>query len=408
MNRLLTTAMLMAVLFAGCEKSIDDPSILKFYGDAREDIGYSITSSNGDYIIAGLFTDLTRIGGNYIESSDRNMGIIKVESNGKLKWKLSAGDGLADEGASLIVLSDGSMVCTGLSSDTTITGETRTDIFLVKVSAEGSIVWQNKIGGSGNQAGSDLVQSTDGGFYIIGSTDVYRAQVGNFSENIAGKKDIYIVKTNGLGVFQWSVAYGFGGDDRGVKIKEDKNGNYIILGTTDTSDPGQDKSNMILIKINALGGLVSSKILGTADDEYAADIEVLNDGYFIAGTIGKEGEDQQILAMKLPANIFGTPLFSSKFAKESNGVLSSKVNAVTSPDGKKFILAGQAGPGSSADMLVMRLDESGNELGTPMITGGTGLQTANDVITDSEDNVIIVGKNSNKNNSMISFLKFRF
>ena len=79
--------------------------------------------------------------------------------------------------------------------------------------------------------------------------------MGNFSENIEGKKDIFIIKINSLGVLQWSVSYGFGGDDEGVKIKEDKNGNYIILGTTDTSDPGQEKNNLILIKINSLGGV---------------------------------------------------------------------------------------------------------------------------------------------------------
>ena len=70
--------------------------------------------------------------------------------------------------------------------------------------------------------------------------------------------------------------------------------------------------------------------------------------------------------------------FSLKYAKESEGTASSKVNAVTSPDGHKFILAGQAGPGTSADILVMEIDENGIETGNAKISGGTGLQTAND------------------------------
>jgi hypothetical protein len=308
----------------------------------------------------------------------------------------------------MVALNDGSVVCTGVSTDTTSTGDSQTDLFIVKVSSDGSIIWQNKIGGQGNQAGSDILLCADGGFLIVGYTDVYRAQVGSFGENIAGKKDIFIVKTNSMGVLQWSTAYGFGGDDIGVKIKEDKSGGYIILGTTDTSDPGQGKNNMILIKINSLGGVIASKILGGAEDEYAADIEVLIDGYLVAGTIVNGVDQQQILAIRLTTNIFGTPVFSSKLAKESDGTTSSRVNAVTSPDGKQFILAGQAGPDQSADMLVMVLDEYGQESGTALITGGTGLQTANDVITDSDGNIIAVGKSSNKNNSMISFLKFRF
>jgi hypothetical protein len=285
MKKMIITGFFLTVFFAGCEKSVDDVTILKLYGDAREDIGYAITPSNGDYIIVGLFTDLTRINVNNIESSDRNMSIIKVDSNGKQKWKLSAGGPLSDAGSSMVALNDGSVVCTGVSTDTTSTGDSQTDLFIVKVSSDGSIIWQNKIGGQGNQAGSDILLCADGGFLIVGYTDVYRAQVGSFGENIAGKKDIFIVKTNSMGVLQWSTAYGFGGDDIGVKIKEDKNGGYIILGTTDTSDPGQGKNNMILIKINSLGGVIASKILGGAEDEYAADIEVLIDGYLVAGTI---------------------------------------------------------------------------------------------------------------------------
>jgi hypothetical protein len=408
MKKWFITGLLTTLFIAGCEKLVDDSTIIKFYGDAFEDIGYNIIPSNGDYVIAGQLTDIIRSNGNYIESSNKNLGIIKVTPDGQLKWKFSAGGKFYDKGSALVPLSDGSAVCTGLATDTTLTGDSQTDIFIVKVSSDGDLVWQKTISGLGNQYGADILATSDGGFFIVGYTDVYRAQVGNFSENIEGKKDIFIIKINSLGVLQWSVSYGFGGDDEGVKIKEDKNGNYIILGTTDTSDPGQEKSNMILIKINSLGGVVSSKILGGTDDEYAADIEVLTDGYFVAGTIGKDNENQQILAMKLPANIFGTPLFSLKYIKENEGTASSRVNAVTTPDGHKFILAGQTGPGTSADILVMELDENGIETGNIKISGGTGLQTANDVITDSDGNIITVGKSSNKNNSMISFLKFKF
>jgi hypothetical protein len=411
MKKRLITGILAAVFITGCEKVVDDSGILKFYGDAREDIGYSIVESKGDFIIAGLFTDLTRTG-NYIEfeSSNRNMGILKVDSDGNQKWKLSVGGKMSDEGAGIIALEDGSSVCAGFTTDTTITGEIHTDIFIAKVSINGNLIWENKIGGNGNQKGSDILQCSDGGFLIVGYTDIYRAQVGSFTENIAGKKDIFIIKTDASGVLQWSAAYGFGGDDYGVKIKEDKNGNYIILGTTGTSDPGQDKNNMILIKINSLGGVLSSKIVGSTDDEYAADIVVLNDGYLVAGTIGNDTDNQQILAIRLTNNIFGAPMFTTKYqAKSETGeILSSKANAVTSPDGNRFILAGQAIVNSSADMLVIGLDENGIESGTPVIKGGTGIQSAFDVITDSEDNIIAVGKSSNKNNSMISFWKFRF
>ena len=72
-------------------------------------------------------------------------------------------------------------------------------------------------------------------------------------------------------------------------------------------------------------------------------------------------------------------------------------------------MAGQAGTGSSAKMLIFVTDSDGNLVeGKQMIAGGTGAQVAYDVISDGDDNIIAVGKNSYETNSMISLLKFRF
>jgi hypothetical protein len=74
-----------------------------------------------------------------------------------------------------------------------------------------------------------------------------------------------------------------------------------------------------------------------------------------------------------------------------------------------YVIAGQAGTGTSAKMLLFVLDANGNQVeGKEKLFGGTGAQVAYDVISDDNDNIIAVGKNSYENNSMISLLKFRF
>ena len=74
-----------------------------------------------------------------------------------------------------------------------------------------------------------------------------------------------------------------------------------------------------------------------------------------------------------------------------------------------FLLAGQFGTGLSARMLIFSIDASGTPVeNRKKITGGTGIQSANDVVSDRADNIIVSGSNSYENNSMICFLKFRF
>ena len=64
---------------------------------------------------------------------------------------------------------------------------------------------------------------------------------------------------------------------------------------------------------------------------------------------------------------------------------------------------------SSAKMLIFVTDSEGNQVaGKDMITTATGVQVAYDVITDENDDIIVVGKNSFENNSMISLFKIRF
>ena len=61
---------LMLILLSSCEKNKDtNESLLKFYGDALEDIGYSVVRADNGYVIAGQLTEVNRPTQNYILTS---------------------------------------------------------------------------------------------------------------------------------------------------------------------------------------------------------------------------------------------------------------------------------------------------------------------------------------------------
>ena len=73
------------VILSSCETSLDeDTAVLRLYGDALEDIGYSIAKADDGYVIGGQFTEVVR-DGNYIqtESSLKKLGIIRIDNDGK-------------------------------------------------------------------------------------------------------------------------------------------------------------------------------------------------------------------------------------------------------------------------------------------------------------------------------------
>lgn len=415
-------AIILLVILSSCEKNNDgDSRILKLYGDALEDIGYSISKITDAYYIGGQFTEVVRNDqGNSIdaENSRKKMAIIKTGLDGNTIWKKSFGGDLVAVGAKVLALDDGSVVSTGYVIDA-VTGQK--DIIVVKVSSDGGNSIQKIFNGSGeevygnpddgNQYGIDLVQSADG-FVLLGSTDLERLSGSDPTGNIKGNSDVFLLKLDSnlepVGV---PKVTGFPGNDEGAAIKQDGNGGYIIVGTTDQSEPDQSLNNILVIKTNSDAVATQTRILGSTDDEYASDIEVLDDGYMIAGTVGSESTDQWVYVTKVPENIFADQLCERKYkvVSASSNATSFAVMAISRYRNSSFVMAGQAGTGSSAKMLVFITDSEGVQVeGKEMVTAATGIQVAYDVISDDDDNIIAVGKNSYENNSMISLYKFRF
>lgn len=401
------------VVLSSCEPNKDeDTTLLRLYGDALEDIGYSIAKTDDGYVIGGQFTEVQRDGTHIsVDSSEKKMGIITTDLNGKFTWKHSfSGDSIA-VGAKVITLNDGSLVATGYIINS---GTTQKDVFVVKISADRSTFIQKNYGGDGNQFGIDIIQTQEG-FMVLGSTDVARTGTADSIGNVSGKRDIYLLRlNNNLELLGAPKAFGYPGNDAAVAIRNDvKNdkGGYIIAGTTENSWPKQKLNNIFIAKTNISGEPVYYKQFGGPDDEYASDIEILDDGYLVAGIVGADGTDQWVYNLKIPDNLFGPVIYSNKFKVKisSSTATSFAVRAISKYGADSFVMVGQAGTGSSAKMLIFITGPDGKQVeGKGIITTATGVQVAYDVVTDENNDIVVVGKNSFENNSMISFFKTRF
>jgi hypothetical protein len=412
MKTVLKIAILLLVLLASCKKSNDEQYTLKFYGDAYEDIGYSISILADGYVIAGEVTEITRQTGIGIVSSNKNMGIIKTGWDGNVIWKTSAGKKWNDWGSKIYKNTDGSLICVGTATDSTTAAGLNTDIFVVKVSSTGTIEWQKTYGGTGNQTGIDIVNTLNGNYMILGSTDVARQAASDSIGNIAGNTDIILLKIKENGDSVESFVRGYPGNDLGKVITWNTDGSFIIYGTTDKFDPVQDNNNLLIMKINSAGYVTQTKIIGTNLDENASDMEVLKNGYLLTYNVLLNDGSQEIHVMKLSTNIYAPNVIDDKKISITNPVdNSASVYAISryKNNTASFILAGQTGKGSTAKMLILEMDSIGNPVaGHQMIKGSTGLQVAYDVTSGNDEYIIAVGKNSYDVNSMITFLKFKF
>jgi len=165
-------------------------------------------------------------------------------------------------------------------------------------------------------------------------------------------------------------------------------------------------NNLLIFKIKTTTDVISKRVFGDVSDEYAADIEVVPDGYMVSGTIGKETDIQEAFVRFVPGNIQSAIDPSVPF--RIDGASTSITSMFRTADGN-YILAGQTGSGSAADMLIFETDKRGAPVeGKKLVTGSTGAQVAYDVVSGEDGFIVAVGKNSYEYNSLISLLKFRF
>jgi hypothetical protein len=410
MKKIASTVFLAALIFFSCEKETGNPYILKFYGDAFEDIGYSVSIASDGYIIAGQLENIKRIDGVIADTTaNKNMGIIKTDWQGNIKWKVSLGGRKNDVARKLYKLEDDSLLCVGTLEDTTNLGYKK-EVFVAKLSAKGKVKWKKAYGGTGNQEGIDVVK-TSYGFMVLGSTDVERPPVGNYTGNVDGKLDFYLLKLDNEGNELFSFGNGFWGNDYPSAIKLEQGDNCIVLGTTDLSqaETGQGQMNLMMFQVYPSGmSAGQNRIIGTVDDEYAADIEILPDGYLVSGTVGAKGTEQEALVVKIRKDIASKDavIFSKKFRIND---ASTAVNAMAPYGAGNYVLAGNTGVYPFTKMLVFEMDPAGNPVtGNTMIRGSSGEQAAYDVVSGDDRYIIAVGKSRYDINTMISFLKFKF
>jgi hypothetical protein len=190
----------------------------KTYGGTDKDYASSVQQTlDGGFIVCGTSFSSNAYG----RYSD--IYLLKTDSNGLLQWQKKLGStGWDDEGYSARQTSDGGYIVTGCFR-ANAAGNTRLwNVALIKIDANGNMLWQKEFGGLNRDVGKSVQQTPDGGYIIVGESNSF---------NI-GDKDLYVIKTDQNGTLEWESIYGGDDDDYGRSVQVTPEGGYVIVGTT--------------------------------------------------------------------------------------------------------------------------------------------------------------------------------
>ncbi|MHC4110389.1 MAG: NHL repeat-containing protein, partial [Planctomycetota bacterium] len=234
---------------------------------------------DGGYIIVGhVFSNVT---------FDYDICLTKIDADGNIDWQKYYGGDDWDLAYSVVQTSDGGYAISGLTYSY---GNGESDIYLLKISSTGRLVWDQYFGGDFWDEGYSLQETSDGGFVIVGTTRSFGA----------GEYDVYLIKTLSNGHLEFEQTFGGTGDDNGWSVQQTSDGGYIIAGYTESFGAGL--RDIYLIKLDPGTELQWQKTYDGTNDEIGFSVQQTADGgYIITGFASYwcpfEGTYQQDVAL---------------------------------------------------------------------------------------------------------------
>lgn len=266
----------------------------KTYGGSGDDRGEDIVqTSDGGFAVLG-YSD-SNDGGVTSNAGAQDYWLAKLDSNGNLLWQQSYGYLGADRGKSILITQDGGFFITGILDVTASGGAGNTknasfkhaggDYWALKLNSEGTIEWSKYYGGSFTDSPFDAIQTTEGDFIIVGSSDSDDVDIAN---NI-GDYDFWVVKISNSGTIIWEENFGGTQIDEARSIVDSGDGNFLIIGDTRSSDihisNNLGAADLWLIKISPSGNIIWEKTFGGSDFDAGLSIaKATNSNFIISGS----------------------------------------------------------------------------------------------------------------------------
>ena len=225
------------------------------------------------------------------------------------QWSIGQGYTSDDEALTMDVNNDGSVVIggyfrntvdfdpgTGVENKTAVGGR---DIFIQKLDSEGNLLWINNFGSSSDDEVISLETDVFGNVYAtgyFGNTIDFDPSAGEASLTSSGAADIYVVKYDVDGNYEWAFSLGSGtfSNEFARKIALDSDGNVYVSGYcrgTMDFDPGSGVAeytavggvDVFVMKLDSDGNFIWMNGVGSTGNDESVGMDVSGDNVYVTG-----------------------------------------------------------------------------------------------------------------------------
>jgi hypothetical protein len=207
-------------------------------GTAGSDVGRAITGlPDGSAVVTGQLAGAATFGTTTVTAfGGADVFVARISRDGTWQWATTAGGTGADDGRGIAALPDGSTVVVGSVAanasfgTTTLAGAGGADLFAARVDATGTWTWARSGGGTGGDHAAAVAPLPDGSVVLTGSFEG-TASFGGTAFSAIGGDDLVAARLSSSGTWTWVTRAGGSGPDSGRAVTVRADGSAVVAGT---------------------------------------------------------------------------------------------------------------------------------------------------------------------------------
>lgn len=389
---------------------------IKSYGGSGEDTPQAIiATTDGGFAVLG-FSNSTDGDLASKELAVNDYWLLKFDADGELQWSKTYGGSKDDRGQSLVQTQDGGFAMTGyaMSDDGDASlNKGFHDNWIIKVDAQGTLLWEKSFGFSGHDHSYDIIETADGGLFFSGFLDITSALAdgytnkGSTSLTAHGVGEFWGTKLDGQGNIEWRSYFGGTNNDRSHAVVQSNDGGFVLSGFSESDDfdikDSRGSYDFWVVKIDGQGELAWQNSFGGTGIDISYDIAKTNDnGYIVVGNtfsndtdIAKNHGESDVWMIKIDDSgklVWEHTFGGSAFDAAQSVALSVDGGFIISGNSKSTAMDLIVNAGEN-DIWLIKTDADGKMLWQKSF-GGTGLDFGYDALENADKSILLVGESA--------------
>ncbi|MBS3915241.1 MAG: T9SS type A sorting domain-containing protein [Bacteroidetes bacterium] len=346
-------------------------------GGWDDDYGLDVTVDKyGNMYVAGMFgtdCDFDPGAGTFGLSSygEGDAFVLKLDASGKLIWAKNFGGILYDAAKKAVVDDSGNVYVCGtfkgeadMNPDIAVNSLTAfgsNDIFLLKLDSSGKFQWAKQYGGAGSELAIDMIL-TSPSLLLTGyfvGTADFNPNTGVNAITSEGKLDVFILQLDFNGNLNWVKRIGAAGDDFGLSIATDAKKDIYVSGYFEAT-----------VDMDPGDSVFQKKSKGKHDDFI---LKLESNGEFLwAQCTGNSDEDYGYYMSVCNNQLYLAQYFSGTKDMDPGTAVSNLTSL------------------GNNDVAMLKMDSNGKLIWTKSF-GGTADERVRSIATDKYENVYCTG-----------------